>query len=369
MTAARQLLLTPGPSAVPDPVLEAMRLPMIHHRTKDFMVVLERVNVNLKKVFATQHPVITYSASGTGAMEASIVNLFSAGDRVIACHAGKFGERYRDIAVAYGLNVVNVQAEYGKVISAEVVADALKKYPDAKGVLLTHLETSTATLHPIQKIAAVTRNSQAILLVDAVSGLACDPLRTDDWGVDVAVSGSQKGLMLAPGLGFMSVGPRAEKLALSSRLPKYFFGLTQALKAFRKNDTPYTPAVSLVRGLDVALDLILAEGLEAVWRRHAETAKGVRAKAKELGFSLYSESPSNALTAIQMPSSLKSGDLIKRMRDHSNVVMADGQGDLEGRIVRFAHMGDTARPEAAEAGFRAFQDALVFVGHSAPAAR
>lgn len=362
MTSKRQLLLTPGPSAVPDPVLEAMRLPMIHHRTKEFIAILERVNGNLKKVFATQNPVVTFASSGTGAMEAAIVNLFSAGDRVIACHAGKFGERFRDIAVTYGLNVVNVQGEYGKPIPVDAVAAALKQYPDAKGVLSTHLETSTATLHPIEKLAALTRDSQAVLLVDAVSGLACDVLKTDEWGVDVVVSGSQKALMLAPGLGFMSVSPKAEKLISTSKLPKYYFHLGQALKAFHKNDTPYTPAVSLIRGLAVSLEMILAEGLELVWRRHAETARFVRDKAGKMGFSTYSESPSNALTGIRMPEGLKSSDLIKRMNDHSNVVMADGQGELQGRIVRFAHMGDTARVEAAEAGYAAFAEALAFVG-------
>lgn len=358
-----QLLLTPGPTAVPQRVLDALNIPMIHHRTKQFQAILERVNTNLKKVFLTKHPVITLSSSGTGAMEAAIINLFSPGDKVIACHSGKFGERFSDIAKAFGLNVIDVTNEYGVVVSADDVKKALEQHKDAKGVLTTLLETSTAVLHPIQEIAAVVRQTSAVLLVDAVSGLICDPLYMDEWGVDVVVSGSQKGLMLPPGLAFIAMNEKAQKMMVDSTTPKYYLCLKAALKAFVKNDTPYTPAVSLIRGLDVALDLILDEGIENVWKRHAVAALWVRNQVTNLGLELFAKAPSNAVTAISMPEGLKSEDLIRFMRDERSVIMANGQGHIKGKIVRFAHMGETAKPAAYERGYRVFLEALKHAGY------
>lgn len=366
--SASQLLLTPGPSMVPQRVLDAMALPMVHHRTKDFVKIAERVDENLKKAFCTSNPVVSFSSSGTGAMEASIVNLFSGGDKVIAAHAGKFGERYRDIAKAYGLQVVEVVNPSGEVIRPEQIAEALKAHPDAKAVLTTHLETSTGVAHPIQGIAAVTRGSKAVLLVDAISGLTCDPLRQDEWGVDVVVSGSQKGFMLPPGLAFLSVSPKAQALIPSSKIPKFYFHLGKAIKALDQHDSPYTPAVSLVRGLDAALDLLLAEGIENVWNRHAQVAAWVRGEMGKLGLEIFAQSPSSALTSVVMPSGIDSGTLIKHMRDQFNVIAANGQSELQGKILRFAHMGDAARMECAQKGLQALRSALASVGH-APAAR
>lgn len=361
-----QLLLTPGPTAVPQKVLDTLDIPMIHHRTKQFQAILERVNENLKKAFMTKHPVLTLSSSGTGAMEAAIINLFSPGDKVIGCHSGKFGERFSDIAKAFGLNVVEITKEYGETVTAEEVQAALKANPDAKGVLTTLLETSTAVLHPIKEIAQVVSKTDAVLLVDAVSGLICDPLPMDEWGVDVVVSGSQKGLMLPPGLAFVALNEKAQKLIESSKTPKYYLCLKSALKAFAKNDTPFTPAVSLIRGLDAALDLILSEGLENVWERHAASASWVRSQVTGLGLSLFSKSPSNAVTAISMPEGIKSEDLIRYMRDEKSVIMANGQGHIKGKIVRFAHMGETARPAAYEKGFNVLVEALNHAGYAAP---
>lgn len=360
-----QLLLTPGPSMVPQRVLDAMALPMVHHRTKGFVQIAERVDENLKKAFFTSNPVVSFASSGTGAMEASIVNLFSAGDKVIAAYAGKFGERYRDIAKAYGLQVISVENPSGQIIRPEQVAEALKNHSDAKAVLMTHLETSTGVAHPIESIAQVVRGTPAILLVDAISGLTCDPLRQDAWGVDVVVSGSQKGFMLPPGLAFLSVSTKAQALIPLSRIPKYYFHLGKAIKALEKHDSPYTPAVSLVRGLDVALELLLGEGMENVWKRHAQVAAWTRAEVTKLGLSIFAQAPSNALTSITMPASINSGDLIKHMREKFNVIAANGQSELEGKILRLAHMGDAARPECAEKGREALKSALASVGYAA----
>lgn len=352
------LLLTPGPTNVPKRVLDKMSQPMIHHRTKDYQAILERVNANLSKVFMTKHPVLTLAASGTGAMEASITNLLSRGDVVLSFSAGKWGERYRDIAKAYGLDVKSYEIPYGQAVTAAQVDEALKKNPTAKAILTTLCETSTATVHPVQEIAKLTRDKEALLMVDAISGLGCDVLKTDDWGIDVVVCGSQKGLMLPPGLAFVSLNDKAQKFLTTSTLPKYYFNLIDTLKALKKNDTPFTPAVSLVRGLEEALNMLLEEGMEKVWTRHAEVAKYVRKSLSALGLPIFSKSPSDALTAVNMPNGVASGDVIKFIRDNYQIIMADGQGELQGKIVRFAHMGYACTMTDAEKGVKAFTDAM-----------
>lgn len=356
------LLLTPGPTTVPPRVLQKIGLPLIHHRTKDYQAILERVNADLEKVFLTRHPVLTFASSGTGAMEGSITNCLSGGDTVLSFSAGKWGERYRDIARAYGLDVKSFEIPYGEAVQPAQVAEALEKHPRAKAVLVALCETSTAVRHPVEEIAKVTRRSPALLMVDAISGLLCDPLKMDEWGVDVVVCGSQKGLMLPPGLSFAALGERAAMAAASSHLPKYYFNFTDTLKALEKHDTPFTPAVSLVRGLQESLRMILEEGVERVWKRHHEIAQWVRGKMKALGLELFSKAPSNALTAIVMPGGIGSGDVIRHMRDDCQVVMADGQGELKGKIVRFAHMGASCNAVDAQRGFEAFQDAMAKAG-------
>lgn len=359
------LLLTPGPTNVPRRILDKTALPMIHHRTKEYQGILERVNTNLKQIFLTNNPVLTLASSGTGAMEASITNLLSKGDVVISLSAGKWGERYRDIAKAYGCEVINIEKAYGEAFSDQDVTEALKKYPKTKAVLVTLCETSTAVTHPIEKIAKVTRDKEALLMVDAISGLACDPLRMDDWGVDVVVCGSQKGLMLPPGLSFVALNEKAQRALTTSTLPKFYFNLTDTLKAMKKNDTPFTPAVSLVRGLDEALNMLIEEGVENVFKRHAQVAQYVRQCIQEMGLGLFSKAAANGLTAIVMPEGIDSGAVIKLMRDTHQVVMADGQGELKGKIVRFAHMGYACTLSDAKKGFEAFCEAMSQVGFKA----
>ncbi len=356
------LLLTPGPTNVPPRVLAKMALPMIHHRTKEFQGILERVNANLAKVFVTKNPVMTFASSGTGAMEATITNLLSKGDVVLSFSAGKWGERYRDIAKVYGMDVKSLEKESGEAFTANEVREALKANPTAKAVLITLCETSTAVCHPIQEIAKVTAASGALLMVDAISGLLCDPLRMEEWGVDVVVCGSQKGFMLPPGLGFVALNERAIAAISKSNLPKYYFNFADTLKAMKKNDTPFTPAVSLIRGLDEALTMMLEEGLENVWKRHADVSAWLRKEVQATGLKLLSKAPAAGLTAIIMPEGIASGDLIKTMRDEHQIVMADGQGELQGKIVRFAHMGAAGTMDAAKKGFAAFSDAMAKAG-------
>lgn len=357
------LLLTPGPTNVPKRILEKTALPMIHHRTKEFQAILERVNTNLQKVFLTQNPVMTFAASGTGAMEASITNLLSPGDTVISYSAGKWGERYRDIARAYGMNVKSYELPYGTAVEPVHLEAALKENSSAKAVLITLCETSTAVTHPVQKLAALTQKSGALLFVDAISGLACDPLKMDEWGIDVVVCGSQKGFMLPPGLAFVAVGERAQNAIATSKTPKYYFNFAETIKALKKNDTPFTSAVSLYRGLDEALVMLLEEGIENVWKRHSDVAAWTRQKVSALGLELFSKAPSNGLTAIVMPAGISSKGVIEHMRDKHQVVMADGQGELQGKIVRFAHMGAACTLKDAKTGYDAFCDALSVAGY------
>ena len=348
---------------VPPRVLEKTAVPMIHHRTKAYQAILERVNAGLQKVFFTKNPVLTFASSGTGAMEGSVTNCLSKGDTVLSFSAGKWGERYRDIARAYGMNVKSYELAYGTAVSPANLEAALKENPAAKAVLVTLCETSTAVTHPVQKLAELTQKSGALLLVDAISGLACDPLKMDEWGVDVVVCGSQKGLMLPPGLAFVAVGDRAQSAIASSKTPKYYFNFAETIKALKKNDTPFTSAVSLYRGLDEALLMLLEEGLENVWWRHAGVAAWTRQKVSALGLELFSKAPSNGLTAIVMPSEISSKDVINHMRDQHQVVMADGQGELQGKIVRFAHMGYACTMKDAQTGYDAFCDALAKSGY------
>ncbi len=356
------LLLTPGPTNVPQRILESLSLPMIHHRTKDYQAILERVNANLKRVFLTQQEVMTFASSGTGAMEASITNCLSKGDTVLSFSAGKWGERYRDIARAYGLDVKSFEKKYGEAFEASEIKEALDKYPSAKAVLVTLCETSTAVVHPVEAIAKLTRSTNVLLMVDAISGLLCDPLKMDEWGIDVVVCGSQKGFMLPPGLSFVALGVKAQKALATSSLPKYYFNFVDTLKMQKKNDTPFTPAVSLVRGLDQALNMVLEEGLENVWKRHARIAAMVRERVGAMGLKIFAKAPSNALTAIEMPAGVDSADAIRWMRDNQQVVMANGQGELKGKMVRFAHMGSCSVADA-ERGLAAFTEAMEKVAY------
>jgi len=356
------LLLTPGPTNVPARILQKTAMPMVHHRTKEFQAVLERVNAKLSKIFVTKHPVMFFASSGTGAMEATITNLLSKGDTVISVSAGKWGERYRDIARVYGMDVKSTELKYGEAVHPDQVKDALQKHPNAKAVLVTLCETSTAVVHPVREIAQITQKTGALLMVDAISGLMCDPLKMDEWGVDVVVGGSQKGLMLPPGLSFVALNERAVAAIAKSNLPKYYFSFDETLKAIKKNDTPFTPAVSLIQGLDEALDMLVGEGVESVWKRHADVAAWVRQQMTALGLGLFAKAPSNGLTAIEMPLGIDSGAAIKIMTNEHRVVMADGQGELKGKLVRFAHMGAACTLADAKRGYDAFCDAMAKVG-------
>lgn len=332
-------LLTPGPTPLPPQVRKALSQQIIHHRTPQFQEILKECTQGLKEVFKTKNDVFILASSGTGAMEAAVVNLLSAGDGAICVQAGKFGERWTELCKAYNIKAEIIDVEWGRAVKPEAIEAKLKANSNIKAVFTTLCETSTAAATDIKALGAVVKNTGAALVVDAISGLGAVNLDTDNWGVDVAVVGSQKGLMLPPGLAFISMSQKAQKLMATANLPRYYFDMRKAKKAMEKTDTPFTPAVSLVIALKEALKMIKEEGLENCFKRYSVYAKACRAAAKAIGLEIYAKDISDAVTAIRLPETIEGEKLVKTMRDTYGVGIAGGQAELKGKIVRIAHMG------------------------------
>lgn len=335
----RRYLMTPGPSPVPSVVREALAAEIMHHRTDEFIEILKEINEGLKYVFCTKNPVLTFASSGTGAMEAAVTNLFCAKDKVLVIVGGKFGERWAEIAKSYGLDVIQMDVASGNSPTVEEVKKILDANKDVKAIFTTLCETSTATVFDIKGIGSLTKDKNILLIVDAISGLGQDALLTDEWGVDIVVSGSQKGFMLPPGLSFMSVSEKAKNFMKNSTLPKYYFSLAKALKAYEKNDTPFTPGVNLIVGLKTSIALIKKDGIENMWANFKKMSLAAQAAAQALGLQVFSKCPSSSLTAIVAPSGINAKDVVKKMRKEYGVSIAAGQGELEQKIFRIAHMG------------------------------
>ncbi len=336
----KNYLLTPGPTPLPPQVLEAMGRPIIHHRTPQFQAILKEVTEGLKYVYQTKNDVFILASSGTGAMEASVINLLSAGDTALSIQGGKFGERWTEICKAYGIIVEVIDVEWGKAVDPSLIDKKLKANPEIKAVFTTLCETSTGVVNDIAAIGKVVKNTKAVLVVDAISGLGAIDLKTDDWSCDIVVSGSQKGLMLPPGLGFISVSPKAFKLIEASKSPRYYLDLRRAKKALDKTDTPFTPAITLIIALTEALKMMKEDGLDAVFARHKKMADATRAAMKALGLDLFaSTASSDVVTAVKVPQGIDGEKLVKVMRDTYGVTIAGGQAELKGKIFRIAHMG------------------------------
>jgi aspartate aminotransferase-like enzyme len=355
-------LMAPGPTPVPSQVLLAMAQPMIHHRTPEYDAIFVEVRAGLKKLFQTTEDVIPLTCSGTGAMEAAVVNTLSAGDKVAVVRAGKFGERWVEIARAYGLHVIEIVADFGDTVPAARVAETLAAHRDVRAVLTQHSESSTAVLHDVKGYAAVTRSTDAILIVDAVSSLGIADLPMDRWGVDVVVAGSQKGLMLPPGLAFCAFSERAWQHARRSTLPKYYFNLTEERKCLVKNEAHFTPAVSIVVGLREVFRMLEAEGLAQVFARHDRLARATRAGAESLGLRLFARAnPSPALTAIISPDGVDSEKIVAAYSKDHNITIAGGQGEMKGKLFRLGHMGYAAEFDVVIA-LAALEQVLVGLG-------
>ena len=332
----KKYLFTPGPTTVPPECLLAMAQPIIHHRTSEYREIFTEVRENLKYVFRTENEVLTFTSSGTGAMEATIANFLSRGDRVLVVKGGKFGERFAEIAAAYGVEVTAIDVEWGRAVNPEMIKSHLGN--DIKAVYTTLCETSTGVKNDIQRIAEVVSASPAVLVVDAISGLGAMELETDRWSVDVVVSGSQKGLMIPPGLSFVSVGKKAWKLVEKSDLPKYYFDLRKAKKAQEQSDSAFTPAISLIIALRESLRMLKEEGIENVISRHGRLAEATREAMKSLGLELFAGVPADAVTAVKVPAGMDGSAFVKHLRG-KGVSIAGGQAQLKGKIFRLAHLG------------------------------
>ncbi|MFH1768730.1 MAG: alanine--glyoxylate aminotransferase family protein [Candidatus Omnitrophota bacterium] len=358
----RTYLLTPGPSPVSSQIREVLSREIMHHRTDEFRQILKNVHSGLREVFCTQDPVLVFSSSGTGAMEGAISNLFSAKDKVIVVSGGKFGQRWGEIASAYGLEVINYVIEWGTAPKIDEIDNLLNKNRDVKAVLTTLCETSTATVYDIKAMGELTRKREAVLIVDAISGLGQDELLTSKWGVDLVVSGSQKGLILPPGLAFIAINNKAKDLLKNSTLPKYYFSIAKALKSYEKDDTPFTPSVPLICALEKSLAMINAEGLEARWKKFRKLALATQKAAKAIGFDLFSKSPSASVTALLVPAGVSPSDLVKKLRKEYGLSIAGGQDALKDKIIRIAHMGSINQDDLI-VGFSFLEKALSDLGY------
>jgi len=320
-----------------------MAQPMINHRGPEFAAIMRRVTARLQYFFQTTSPVLTYPASGTGGQEAAIANLFSPGEHVVAITIGSFGNRFATIAQTYGLEVTRIDFPWGQAADPNVVEARLKALKPYRGVLMTHNETSTGVLNDVETLAALIRqlNPDALIAVDAVSSLGCVPLEMDPWDLDVVFTGSQKGWMTPPGVMMIAPGPRALEANKTARLPRFYFDWASSLKMLEIGQHPTTPPVSIFYALDLALEMMLAEGREAIFERHQRTGDYVRWRAKEMGLQLLAdhERASNTVTAVLTPEGIDTKALLKKLREQDQVVFAGGQGPLDGKIFRVGHLG------------------------------
>lgn len=362
----KKRLFTPGPTPIPETVMLKMAEPIIHHRNPEFNEILTRVNKNLKYLFQTNQPVLTLTCSGTGGVESTFVSLFSPGDTVISVNGGKFGERWVKMPKAFGLNVVEVKTPWGKAPTEDQILGALRSNSNAKAVYLVHSETSTGTATDVKAMAKVIRdNSKALVCVDGITAIGAHELRFDEWGIDICVTGSQKGLMIPPGLAFVAVSERAVGAMESSKMPKFYFDLRKAVKSYADNDTPFTPAVSLIIGVDLALEMIKAEGIENVWRRHERLASALRAGVVALGLKLFSDSPSYAVTPVWVPEGVAWKSFNKILKGEKGITIAGGQDEFKDKIFRVSHLGYYDELDMI-AFVGALEQTLAAVGYSFP---
>ena len=336
----KKRLFTPGPTPVPEVVMLKMAEPIIHHRNPEFGEVMKRVNRNLQYVFQTEQPVLTLTCSGTGGVEATFVSLFSPGDTIVSVNGGKFGERWVRMPQTFGMKVAEIKVPWGTAVQPDQLLEALSKNPEAKAVYLVHSETSTGTATDIRKMAELIHaNSHAMVCVDGITAIGAHELRFDAWGIDVCVTGSQKGLMIPPGLAFVALSTRALEMMKTSKTPKFYFDLRKALASHEKDDTPWTPAVSLIVGVDVALEMIKAEGIENVWKRHERLATALREGMTAVGLKLFSKSPSFAVTPVWLPEGVEWKAFNRTLKVENGITIAGGQDAYAGRIFRISHLG------------------------------
>ncbi len=360
-----QNLRTPGPTPIPDDIIQAMGTPMINHRGPEFDELIRKCTEQLKQVFMTSNDVFILTASGTGALEASLVNTLSPGDKVVAATAGSFGDRFIDMAEAFGADVTRLDFEWGEPIDPDAIRTSLRDDPEVKAVMITHNETSTGVTHPLEEICRITKHEfNKLLLVDAVSSLGCLPLPVDAWDCDLVGTASQKGFMIPPGLAFVSVSDQGWEAQRTATMPRFYFDLAEARRMLDRGQTPFTPNVSAMYGLSLGLDKIMDEGVEGVFGRHATIGQLTRDRVRDLGLELLVSDEryaSNTVTAVRMPKGIDGPALMERMRTEKNVVLAGGQGRLSSSIFRIGHLGHVTEDDIEEV-IDALKDILPQVG-------
>ena len=334
-------LRIPGPTPIPEEVLQAGAKQMINHRGPEFIALINDVTDKLKQLFQTKNDLFLLTASGTGGLEAAIVNTLSPGDKVLSVSIGVFGDRFASIAQQYGAQVIPLRFEWGKAADIDTIRRALQDDPEIKAVLVTHNETSTGVTNDLASISSLVKEFDKLLLVDAISSLGSINLPVDDWHCDVAITGSQKGWMVPPGLSMVSVSEEAWRAHANARMPRFYWDFTKARSYLEKGQTPWTPAVSIIFGLSVALEMMFEEGLANIVARHARVGKAAREGIKALGLSLFAEEnhASNTVTAVAASDGLDSKKLVKILRTEYQVVLAGGQQSLDGKIFRIGHLG------------------------------
>jgi len=335
----KEHLLAPGPTQVPPDVLLEMAKPVFHHRTAAYRKLHQEVLEDLKAIFRTKNDVYTMTSSGTGSMESSVVNVVSPGDKTLVVQGGKFGERWVQLSKAFGANPIVINVEWGKPADPEEIRKQLKANPDVVAVYTTLVETSTGVVTDMQAIGSIVKETNALLVCDGISSVGAIPMETDAWGIDMLVVGSQKALMLPPGLAFITVSPKAWK-AIDARKPAaYYFDLKKARKNIATFDNPWTPAVTLMVGLKKSLELIKQRGIEQIWKDHARLARATRAAVKAMGLKLFADPPADCVTAVLMPESIDGETVFKKLRGDHGITIAGGQDQAKGRIIRISNMG------------------------------
>ncbi len=337
----KKYLFSPGPTMLPPEVLLKMAEPIMHHREPEFEKIMEEIRKGLKFLFQTKNEVMVFTSSGTGAMEGAVSNILAKGNKALVVRGGKFGERWGEICKAYGIEFVSIDVEWGKAVRPEQIRHALAENPSIRAVYTQATETSTGVKHPIREIAGIVgKYPNTVLVVDAITGIGVFDLPMDAWNLDVVISGSQKALMLPPGLSFAVLREKAWTFVERSNLPKYYFDFKRELKSTQKNQSSYTPAISLFVGLRESLRMMQEEGLEALFRRHKKLAEAMWAAVKALGLELFApEAPSEAVTAVKIPEGIDGVKLQKLFFERFGITVAEGQDRAKGKIIRIAHLG------------------------------
>lgn len=337
----KKYLFSPGPTMLPPEVLLKMAEPVMHHREPEFEKIFAEIREGLKYLFQTKNEVLVFTSSGTGAMEGAVSNILSKGDKALVIRGGKFGERWGEICKAFGIEFIPIDVEWGRAADPKLVSKALESDPAIRAVYTQASETSTGVRHPIREIAEITKKYEdKVVVVDAITGIGVFDIPMDQWGIDVLISGSQKALMLPPGLAFAALGEKAWKLVEKSDLPKYYFDFKKELKSTKKNQSSYTPAISLFVGLRESLNMIRKEGLDSLFRRHQLLARATREAVKALGLGLYApDSPSDAATAVKIPEGIDGERLKDLFFERFGMTVAEGQDRAKGKIIRIAHLG------------------------------